>query len=69
MTGFEIGAAVGTLAVAIWLKRILTVGVYIKAAMMVLAVIAAATFVGVIEVSYNPARVWELGEFLIGIVR
>ena len=68
MSGLEIGAALGVLAVAVWIKRLATVGVYIKAAIMVLAVLASTVFVGIIEIGYNPGRVYELVELVIGVV-
>ena len=64
MSGLEIGAALGVLAVAFWIKRLASIGVYLKAMIMVLALFAALTLLGVITISYDPDRVWELGGFV-----
>ena len=68
MSGLEIGAALGVLAVAFWIKRLASIGVYLKAVIMVLAGFAALTLLGVITISYNPDRVFAIGEFVVRLV-
>jgi len=68
MTGLQIGGAVAVLAIAFWIKRLASIGVYLKSAVMVIAVIAALVFLGVLDVGYNPDRIYEIGGWILDLV-
>lgn len=69
MTGLEVGGALGIIAVAVWIRRAARLGRYVRALVMVIALLAALVLVGIVEIGYNPDRVFELGRWTWGLIR
>ena len=61
----SIMAAVGVIGAAVWLWRLAQIGTVLKSAALVVAVLAALVFLGIVDIGYNPDRVYELGGILL----
>lgn len=64
----QIFAALSVLAAAVWLWRLSALGAALRHVAITVGVIAALVFLGVISVSYDPDRVWELLGLLRGVI-
>ena len=69
MTGLEVGGALAIIAVAVWIRRVARLGQYVRSLVMVIALLAALVLVGIVEIGYNPDRVFELGRWAWGLIR
>jgi len=67
MTGLQIGSAIAVIAVAFWLRRIMSIGRFARDMIVGVALLAALVLIGVISISVDPGRFVEIVGWLVGL--